>query len=188
MNEVPKSFEPYLLGTFIGAVYGFFVGAVRLSIESILMKLLGGFGTSISLSATMISAVEAGLALGFVAGPTFYLGFKRIPTKRPITKGVILMLEIYIFLEIAYLVFHLPSSPMPHLIYVVPFDIPSYVGFGIVLGYIYNRRYVQLPLSTQNKVSPKSFHPSTNFSDRGALPPRWIPNRKRIFFCRATPS
>ena len=90
-----------------------------------------------------IGSLPAGLLIGFLVSFFLLRFFGKIPSKNPILKSVILSL---VALVIATILLEAPASSMTsdalyYFLFGTMLNLPRFLAFGIVVGYLYKRLY-----------------------------------------------
>jgi F0F1-type ATP synthase assembly protein I len=115
----------------------FWVVDFAMALSPISAEYMAAFSISY-LPLALVEALVGGLIIGLCVSYFLLHFFKKIPTKNPILKSMILSFGALVIIE-ALSTFANPSNAYVYLLIDTGMNIPRILALGIVIGYLYDR-------------------------------------------------
>jgi CBS-domain-containing membrane protein len=91
-----------------------------------------------SLPLALVQALVGGLVIGFCVSYFLLRFFKKVPTKNPIVKALILSFAAMFMIEVLSTLVN-PSNASVYLLIDTGMNVPRFLALGIVIGYLYDK-------------------------------------------------
>jgi len=140
-RQTSREFSKKLIRLTVAGGIAFWIVDFAISLSPISAEYMAAFSISYLLLA-LVEALVGGLIMACCVSYFLLRFFDKIPTKNPILKSVILS---FVALGIVFILLGVAASRTSDALHVfligVMLNIPRFLFFGIVIGYLYKRLY-----------------------------------------------
>ena len=138
-HQTSHEFSKKLIKLTVAGGLAFWIVDFAISLSPISAEYMAAFSISY-LPLALVTAFIGGLVIAFCASFFLLRFFKKIPTKNPILKALILSFAAIVVIEVLS-TFGNPSNAYVYLIIDTIMNIPRLLALGIVIGYLFKRLY-----------------------------------------------